>query len=65
MKEAMLVIYASPNGRDHWRPVPPSEVPAWLKDPAYMGRLVAGEAAMKADEGRNGSEWYRAERVAS
>lgn len=60
-KQALMVIYRSPNGRSNWQPIPPNEVPDWLKRPSYMGRLAAGEMCMKADEGRHGSDWYRAQ----
>lgn len=59
LKQSELVILASQNGRDGWRPVEPEQVPAWLKDdPVVVGRLVAGGTVMKADEGANGSDWY-------
>lgn len=60
ISQAMLVIYKSPNGRDNWSVVPPAEVPEWVKDRDVMGRLVSGEACMKADEGEKGSDWFRA-----
>lgn len=63
MKEALLVIYRSENGRDNWVPIPAAEVPEFVKAPATMGRLVAGEECMDAGEGKNGSAWYRALRV--
>lgn len=61
--QARLVIFVSVNGRDNWHPVKADEVPEWVKDPDNMGRLVAGEACMKCDEGDAGSLWYRAEKV--
>ena len=59
-KQANVVLLASVNGRDHWHPVKPEAVPAWVKEPDAMGRIVAGEAAMKCDEEGDGSMWYRA-----
>lgn len=63
--QALLVILRSPNGRDGWTPVKPEDVPAWVKAPDNMAKLVAGEMCMKADEGQSGSDWYRAEKVES
>lgn len=63
MKAAHLVIYRSINGRDNWVPVAAADVPAFVKNPATMGRLMAGEECMDAAEGRHGSAWYRAVRV--
>lgn len=59
-KQVVLVILASENGRDHWYPVKPEAVPAWIKNPETIGRIVSGEACMKCDEGDDGSLWYRA-----
>lgn len=63
MKNALLVIYRSENGRDNWLPIPANEVPSFVKDPVTMGRLMAGEECMDAGEGKHGSAWYRAIRV--
>lgn len=64
MATGILIIYASPNGRDAWQPVAPELVPEWLKDGDTLGRLVvAGEMACKADEGESGSLWYRAAKI--
>lgn len=63
MKQENIAIMRSENGRDGWVPVPPAEVPDWLKEPDVMGNLVAGNMACKNDEGDKGSAWYRAERV--
>ena len=65
MKQAHLIIYSSPNGRTDWHPVESHALPGWVKDPDVMGRLVAGEECMKADEGDKGSNWYRAVKVLS
>ena len=58
--EAELVILASNNGRDGWTPVRPVDVPAWVKEPRNIRRMVNGEECMKANEGDKGSMWYRA-----
>lgn len=63
LSQARLIIYASPNGRDGWAPVKPEAIPAWVKAPDNVARLVAGEMCMKADEGTAGSDWYRAEKL--
>ena len=63
-KHERLVIFASVNGRDNWIPVHENDVPAWVKDPHTMGRLVAGEQCMNCREGRDGSLWYCAVKVA-
>ena len=65
MKQATLIIYRSENGRDGWQPVMPDDVPGWVSNPITLGRLIAGEECMKADEGGNGSAWYRAVKVLS
>ena len=54
-----LVIFASDNGMDGWEPVKPGEVPAWVKDPDNLARLVDGEACQQDDEG----PWYMALRM--
>lgn len=66
MPQARLVILESPNGRDHWRPLKPDEVPEWLKAPEVMAKLVEGEMAQrkKSDAGVVLPEtmpWYRAQ----
>lgn len=61
MKEAFAVIYRSANGRDGWQPVKWEDVPAWVKEPGNMAKLISGEMCMKCDEGPAGSDWYRAE----
>jgi len=64
LAQAELVILASADGRGAWSPVLPAAVPDWIKEPDTLARLVAGECAMKADEGESGSLWYRAQAVA-
>lgn len=63
--QALLVILRSPNGRDNWEPVKPEDVPAWVKEPQRMARLVDGDMIMDPTEGEKGSAWYRAEKVES
>jgi len=63
MKYAVLVIYKSANGRDGWMPVAEKDVPAWVKKPETIGRLIKGETCMKADDGTQGSDWYKTKRV--
>ena len=60
VKQIQLVIFRSPNGRDHWRPIKSHEVPAWVKEPDVMARMVAGEKVMKCNEFPSGSDWYGA-----
>lgn len=60
MTQGVLIIYASPNGRDEWQPVLPADVPEFVKDPDTLGRLVAGEMCCDAE---TQSLWYRAEQV--
>lgn len=60
IKQDVLVIFTSTTGRAPWHPVKPTEVPDWVKHPDVMARLVAGEEAMKCDEGVAGSNFYRA-----
>ena len=66
MPDARLIILRSANGEDGWTPVKPDDVPAWLKEPDVMGRLVAGEMAqgpvnvLLPDEMR---PWFRAEKA--
>lgn len=63
--QALLLILRSRNGRDGWVLVKPEDVPAWVKSPDNMAKLVAGEMCMKSDEGVDGSDWFRAEKVDS
>ena len=63
LKQAKLIVYRSENGRDNWEPVTADSLPAFVKNPDVMGRLVAGEQCMDAGEGARGSAWYRAVRV--
>lgn len=58
MKQAELVIWRSPNGRDQWQMIKPADVPEWVKHPNVLGRMVAGEMASDV---RNDPFWYRAE----
>lgn len=62
-KQLELVILRSETGRGPWEMVKPEDVPAWVKDPENMGRLVRGLSCMKADEGDKGSDWYCARPV--
>ena len=64
-KQAVLVVFESPNGRDNWKPLMAADVPEWVRHPDVMGRLVAGEQCMDAAQGDKGSKWYRASRVVS
>lgn len=57
-KKAHFTFYASENGRDGWKLVPPAEVPAWVLDPDILGNLANGNMAMDA---ANGSLWFRAD----
>lgn len=61
--QGVIIVLKSENGRDNWRPILPNEVPEFVKHPAVMGRLVAGEECMDAGEGKNGSAWYRAQKA--
>ena len=60
-KQALMVIFRSPNGRDNWRPIGEADVPAWVKAPDVMARLVAGDMCMDPTEGVAGSDWFRGE----
>lgn len=62
IQQAVLVIYVSRNGRDGWLPVEPAAVPEWVKSPAVMGRLVAGEACMDP-RSTSGNDWFKAVKV--
>ncbi|OGT57522.1 MAG: hypothetical protein A3E01_08260 [Gammaproteobacteria bacterium RIFCSPHIGHO2_12_FULL_63_22] len=64
MPLALLVIYRSPNGRDPWTPVPPQDVPAWVKDERNVAQMIAGEMCFNCDDLSGESAWYRAERHA-
>lgn len=69
MKTVCALVYSSPDGKTGWRLVKPGDVPEWVKRPAVMGRLLAGEIAKENHVGlalpaRLGLDlWYRAERV--
>lgn len=60
MKQARLVIFESPHGRGEWKPLKPEDVPAWVKNPDVLGRIVSGEIAMDTAHGTN---WYCAQQV--
>ena len=64
-KQAVLVVFESPNGRDNWVPLMASDVPEWVRHPDIMGKLVSGQQCMDAAQGDKGSKWYRASRVVS
>lgn len=55
----VLVVFTSANGSDGWTPVKPENVPAWVKDPDVMARMVDGEACMD-DEQESGTNWFMA-----
>lgn len=55
-KTAKAVIFVSEDG-DTWQPVKPYNVPDWLKDPAAMGHMMAGELL----EDLNAQKIYKAE----
>jgi hypothetical protein len=63
--KAILVIYTSVYGRGDWHPLHEHEVPEWVKAPDVMGQLVAGQMCIDAAQGDRGSNWYRAERIAT
>ena len=65
MNQARLVIYRSATGRDNWQPVAPGDVPAWVKAPDVMGRMVAGQQCMDTRQGDKGSDWYMAKLIVS
>lgn len=60
MPEALIIVYASENGRDGWAPVMPADIPEFVKDPDCMGKLLAGYQVMDPSMGETGSRWYRA-----
>ena len=57
------MIFVSDNGRDGWSAVLPADVPDWLKAPAVIARLVAGDQACSPEGGDE--RWWRAERLES
>lgn len=63
LKQEALVIFTSATGRPPWHPLKEEEVPAWVKAPDVMGKMVAGEDCMDVAQGDKGSNWYRAVRV--
>lgn len=59
MKQAELIFWQSPNGRDQWKIIAPAEVPDWLKgNPDAVAKLVAGDMVMDPTQSL---WWYRAE----
>ncbi len=57
---ANLVIYRSATGEAPWTPVMHEDVPADIKEPEVMGRMVNGEMCkVEGDE-----HWYIAARIA-
>lgn len=61
---ALLVIYASPDGRMDWKPVPANLVPDWIKDPDTIGKLLEGNMCQSPNSASR-TVWYRAVRVMS
>lgn len=61
---ALLVIYASPDGRTDWQPVLPADVPDWCKDPDTVGKMIAGQACQSPNSASR-TIWYRAVRIMS
>jgi hypothetical protein len=57
-----LIIFQSDNGMDGWTPVKPEDVPAWVKDPDNLARLVDGEACQNTEQ-ESGEKWYMAQRL--
>ena len=65
MKQHALIIFESVTGRDQWKPILPSDVPEWVKDPDIIARMMDGEICMNAAIGDKGSLWYYAEQAPS
>lgn len=71
MPEGLLVIYVSEDDGETWAPLKPEDVPAWVKAPDVLGRLVAGEIAKREFVGGMAVRddyrfpWYRAEKMSS
>lgn len=63
MPEALIVVWKSANGREDWEPVLPDDVPAWVKEPHRMAKMIEGDMICDPTEGESGSDWYRAEKV--
>lgn len=63
MPQVLAVILKSANGRDGWELVKPEDVPAWVKEPERMARMLAGDMVMDPTQGAAGSDWYRAEKL--
>lgn len=57
----VLVFFKSPDGKGGWLPVDRDELPDWIKDPAIIDRLMAGEQATNPPAG---PEFYRVTVVA-
>lgn len=56
-KEVEMVVLSSGDGDYPWEPVPPQDVPDWIKnDPRVVGNLVDGQMARRGQ-----GLWYRAE----
>ena len=41
--EHILVFFASPDGKNDWKPVNRDLLPDWLKKPEIVDRMIAGE----------------------
>jgi len=41
--EHVFVVFESPDGKDHWKPVPRENIPDWLRDKTIVDRMLAGE----------------------
>jgi hypothetical protein len=60
MGQARLVIFRSQDGDKDWKPVKPEDVPAFVKDPDTLGRLMDGEMVRHLTEDLG---WYMAAKM--
>lgn len=60
LHEVVLVILRTLDPDGEWELVRPEDVPDFVKDPATIKRLVAGEICQDETQGPH---WYRAEEI--
>ena len=48
--ERILVFFVSPDGQNDWKPVARDDLPEWVRNPAVVERMLAGEKARRKED---------------
>lgn len=57
--EHIFVVFESPNGKDLWKAVAREDIPDWMRDPAVIDKMLAGEQAAKPNLHDGVDRWYK------